>query len=239
MKMRGPDGDGTPQPLLAQMFTPGLLIKNDLTLHRVQRFVVQANAAAVPTFMDYRDQMLESSNQGSTSQCAAYAVAGFVEWLNWRYNGVRAQVDPNPIYAEAKAIDGFPDVAGTTLEAAVTAATHLQLLSIDIGSMRCVRDAADVKRALHRYGPVIAGFSITSGWQSPTADGWITPGGNVLGGHGVVITGYSDLTSEPSYVGVQNSWGDNSYGWNGFCRMSPAQFEAEFSYALVFDSSVA
>lgn len=160
-------------------------------------------------------------------------MAGWLEYYNWKYKGVAEQIDPNPIYARAKELDGQPNVDGTTLECVLQAAQDLQLISgVDTASIRYV-PAAGVRQALHRYGVILSAFSITDKWSYANQEGWITEGGMNLGGHAVVTCGYSDVDNPPWYA-IQNSWSENQ-GWRGFNRLSPMLFNQQFDYGLVWD----
>jgi len=160
-------------------------------------------------------------------------MAGWLEFYNWKYHGVAAQIDPDPIYARAKQLDGEPTAAGTTLECVLQAAQDLNLISaLNTASIRQVK-AAGVQQALHRYGVVLSAFSITEGWGNATPNGWLLNSGLALGGHAVLMCGYSEIDT-PSWYALQNSWGEDQ-GWRGFNRMSPAMFNQQFDYGLVWD----
>src|SRR5579885_3174995 len=133
----------------------------------------KAATVTVPPYIDHRWDMLPASDQGFTPKCAAYAMAGIVEYYRWRVTGIAQQVDPNPIYAEAKTLDGVPDEEGTTLEAVAQAAINLGLIPIDPKSIRVVQSPLDVKRAIHRYGPILSAYKITRGWLQVPLNGWI------------------------------------------------------------------
>lgn len=221
-------------------FKPGLIVKRDIARLRSPAFRVGA-PVAVPEHHDMRPQMLPSMNQGVTSECAAYAMAGWIEWWNWRQTGTKAPVAPDPIYAKAKTIDGIPDEQGTTLDAVVNAAVSLGLANIDLPSMKVV-SLPDVKDALHRHSVMLSGFNVTEGWRWAKDDGWVKGGTEAganydapLGEHAVVLVGYSEVDPTP-WFGVQNSWGENGYGWRGFVRMTPQQFNDQFLYGLVWDA---
>lgn len=176
--------------------------------------------------------MLAASNQGVTHQCAAYAMAGCIEYWQWKKKHIKEQVDPGLIYTRAKAIDTL-DEPGTTLDAVVNAAVQLNLIPIDLSTVKVV-NLNGVKQALHEYGVMLSAFDISQGWEVARADGWIQPSPQNLGGHAVVLIGYSEV-EDPPWFAVQNSWGEAGYGWRGFVRMSPQQFADEFQYGLVWD----
>lgn len=215
-------------------FTPGLLPRKKSD----KRFLA-ANVATTtyvtPSLIDLRPQLLESSDQGSSSKCAAYGVAGWLEYYNWKYKGVTQQIDPNPIYKRAKQIDGEPNADGTTLDAVVQAIQDLGLISkLDASRIRYV-EAKDAQQCLHRYGPILSAFTITDKWGKATPDGWIPDGGREIGGHAVLLCAYSNIDKIP-YYGFQNSWGDQ--GWRGFNRVTFPTFDAQFNYGLVIDLNV-
>lgn len=217
-------------------FTPGLLPRLAAT---PKHKLLQSPASYVPPkHIDRRSELLTSSNQGETSQCVAYALAGWIEHYKWKYEGIAAQIDPAPIYQHAKQIDGYPNGEGTTLEAGLQSAQELGLISaVAQGSIREVTTPLEVRQALHRYGVVLAAFNATEAWSFPSATGWIKPEGSPLGGHAVLLCGYSDLDDEDNspFFALQNSWGD--IGWRGFVRMSPQQFVTEFQYGLTWEFS--
>jgi len=160
-------------------------------------------------------------------------MAGWLEFYNWKYKGSAQQIDPDPIYARAKMLDGEPTQDGTTLECVLQAAQDLNLISlVDTTSIRHV-SAAGVRQALHRYGVILSAFSITDKWSSAAPDGWLAQGGLNQGGHAVVTCGYSIAEAIPWFA-IQNSWGD-SQGWRGFNRLAPEMFNQQFDYGLVWD----
>lgn len=213
-------------------FVPGLLPRKSTD----RRFLAAALSTAtyvVPAQIDLRSQLLPSSNQGQTPKCAAYSMAGWLEFYNWKYKGIAEQIDPDPIYARAKQVDGEPNVEGTTLEAVLQAAQDLNLISnVDTGSIREIK-ASGVQQALHRYGAVLGAFDIDEGWLTAMPNGWIAEAGSPLGGHAVLLCGYSAVDNPPWYA-LQNSWGDQQ-GWRGFNRVTDQLFRRQFVYGLVWD----
>jgi hypothetical protein len=188
-----------------------------------------------PLWVDYRAELLQTSDQGNTQQCAAYAMAGWLEHYRWKFDGITEQIDPAPIYARAKEIDGYPGVEGTTLQAVVQAAQDLKLLA-NVSGIRELTGPKKVKRALHRYGPILAAFSATDKWSQAKPNGWMENGGAYVGGHAGLLCGYSDdQKNDRPYLSLQGSYGPGS-GWQGFVRMSPEQFEQEFYYGLIWDN---
>ena len=213
--------------------TPGLLAPRTSDRQFLAASMAAPTTYVVPALVDLRPQLLPASNQGDSPKCAAYAMAGWLEFYNWKYKGVTAQIDPDPIYERAKQLDGVPSVEGTTLECVLQAAQDLGLFSaVDTASIRTVT-VDGVQQALHRYGVILSAYSVTDKWWRATADGWLSPGGLAVGGHAVLTIGYSAVDT-PQWFAVQNSWGEKQ-GWRGFNRLSPELFQQQFDYGLVWD----
>lgn len=214
-------------------FIPGLHPRS-VSEKRNRPLATAPTSYVVPAHIDRRPEMLASSNQGNTSQCVAYAIAGWVEYYRWKKQGIAQQIAPAPIYERAKSMDGMPGVEGTTLEAGLQAAQDLGLMSpIEAGSLREVNSPAEVQQSLHRYGVVLAAFNVTDGWMKSDSGGWIRDGEESLGGHAVVLCGYS-LIETPPWFALQNSWGEG-VGWRGFNRLTLDMFNKQFDYGLVWD----
>lgn len=214
------------------MITPGLILKRG-KLRRPLGAPASSAAYVTPAHLDRRSELLPTSNQGNTSRCAAFAMAGWLEYYRWKYYGIGNQIDPDPIYKTAKELDGI-EQEGTTLEAVLEAAQKLNLLThADVENLRDVSYPGDVQQAIHRYGVVLAAFDVTDQWGFANSGGWIREGGNRIGGHAVVLCGYSTVESPPWYA-IQNSWGEGQ-GWRGFNRLGVDTFKAQFQYGLVWD----
>lgn len=206
------------------------LIKKPLPSSTHRFGVGSASTTKVPPWMDESSLFLESSNQGTTSKCVAYATAGLIEYHNWK-KGFYAQIDPDPIYAEAKRIDGI-EGEGTTLEAGLQAAVNLKLMPADtLENMSSVSTLGEVLRAFHQGGPLLLGMRVFSNWQYADASGLIAGGGTFLGYHCVLFCAY-DMTDKYPWVGWQNSWGMQQ-GFRGFNRMLVPQFEQDLDYGLL------
>lgn len=84
-----------------------------------------------------------------------------------------------------------------------------------------------VKRLLHKYEFLEAGFSITNGWyEAGVGTSYkVFHGSRSYGGHAVVIVGADE---DGAYVA--NSWG-KSWCAKGFCIVPWSVFKQEFIYA--------
>jgi hypothetical protein len=151
-------------------------------------------------------------DQGSEGACVGMGCAG------------EASASPNRIrgvdfayafgwYKRAQQIDGQPGEAysGTSV-----------LAGMKVGVERGVWDGyrwafgiQDVVQALLQLGPVVIGIDWYDSMYETKPDGEVVVSGNLVGGHCILLTGYS-----PSYgrlgetIRWRNSWGP-SYGKNG------------------------
>lgn len=75
---------------------------------------------------------------------------------------------------------------------------------------------AQIKQALSAGNPVVFGTKIANSFKAVNSDAIVyNPGGWYIGGHAMVIVGWSD---EKQAFEVRNSWGE-SWGVNGYCWM--------------------
>ena len=178
-----------------------------------------------------------AENQGAKPWCAAYAASNFAESVLWRAKGRPPIVDPAPLYAHAKTIDGDPNGDGTYLECALEALKakswfprKCQVRTFGNGFFGFGSSTGfeDVKLAVHRFGCCLAGFNITSEWFAPRNA--VVRGGSDYGcegGHAVLICGY-----DRDGVLVMNSWG-SAYGRDGKVYVSRKAFDKQFMYGAV------
>lgn len=173
-------------------------------------------------------------DQGAKPYCAAYAASNFAESVLWRRDGYPKTIDPDPLYAHAKTIDGDPTGDGTYLECTLDALLEKRYFDRSVCKVKTFggkilgfgSGLADVKTAIHRYGCCIAGFNITGEWFSPRG-GVIRGGGESQGGHAVTLVGY-----DKDGVLILNSWG-RSYAHDGKVYITNKAFDEQFMYAGV------
>jgi len=204
----------------AKMFVPGALL--------VPKKLAKSNMLKAPAKFQGPKELILSGyctpveNQGAKPWCAAYSASSYAENLRWRLDGYHRDIDPAPIYAYAKSIDGSPNTDGTYLECtlkALMAGGHLP----DTCIVKTFSTLRDVKYAIHKYGVCIAGFRITSDWFAPKK-GVILGGGDEQGGHAVTVCGYDE-----GGVLILNSWGAD-WGHDGFAYIPVKTFEEQFMY---------
>ncbi len=216
-------------------FVEGLHIKRETITSGLLR-VGGGPKIVVPERIDNRSGFLPSSNQGNTPQCAAYAIAGWLEYWRWKLYGIYEQITPLYLYNLAKQVDGRQDEPGTTLDAIVKAAQMAGYLRAD-AKVAVVENWKDVRRVLHEHEVMLAGLEVDDGWYKARPDGWVPAGTEKLGGHAVCLCGYDSVAS-PSFDG-QNSWSDedDEWGWHGFFRITPKLFERQYVYGVAIDAT--
>lgn len=172
-------------------------------------------------------------DQGSKPWCTAYSAANYAENLLWRKNGYHQEIDPAPLYAYAKTIDGDPNGDGTYLECTLQALLKNGYFDPDVCKIKTIGGSVfgnasalnDLKYCLHRYGICLAGFNITDEWYNPDKGVVRGKSKNFVGGHAVCVCGFDE-----DGVIIQNSWSKN-YAHDGFVYLTNKAFEDQFIYA--------
>jgi len=211
----------------AKMFVPGALL-------RPKRLAKSGMLKAPAKFQGPKELILTGyctpvENQGAKPWCAAYAASSYAENIRWRIDGYRRDIDPAPLYAYAKTVDGSPDTDGTYLECtlrALMAKGHLPAMSV-----KTFDTLRDLKYAVHRQGVCIAGFNITSDWFSPRK-GVVFGEGETQGGHAVTVCGYDE-----GGVVILNSWGAD-WGHGGFAYVTNKAFGDQFMYGAALSGAL-
>jgi hypothetical protein len=158
-------------------------------------------------------------NQGQTGTCVGHA------WKGWMLAALVLSTEPEAeptaftIYREAARDDEWTDNDGeadgpenglqwgTSVRAAAKALQKRGL----IGSYTWAWDAETAIDWLCRRGPVCIGVNWYQGMVNLGADAVLRSTGRILGGHAVVLLGWSE---ERGMVRVLNSWG-SSWGQQG------------------------
>lgn len=150
-----------------------------------------------------------------------------------------SQLNASPlfIYKECKKIDGLPNSEGTTLKAAMsvlkntgvcaeemypysltpatTKVTPVEQASVGkISGYAQLYGVEDIKQALFSDSPVLIGIGVTNKFRNlGKGEHFVTTlfGDQVIGGHCLVIVGFSDTKTANGKTGffkVKNSWAD-------------------------------
>lgn len=186
-----------------------------------------------PPYINETNYCVETSYQGLAPRCVAYAVAGWIEIHDWKDEGKKHQVDPNPIYDEAKRLDGNND-PGTSIEHGVQAAMNLGLISKGRDMVR-IFNRQQMHYALHRVGACLAGFNATEGWNfCDSRTGFIDEKDDTeLGAHCVLEVWFSTIDDSEGHQGSWDvSWGCQQETLRGFGRMHGAAFDHQFIYGV-------
>jgi hypothetical protein len=163
------------------------------------------------TGIKYWDDEQWWGNQGSTSECVAYA------WTHWLEDGPILQpstpqpiVNPNSIYREAQKIDEWPgeNYNGTSVRAG---AKVLQSQGF-IKNYYWAYDVQTLINTVLNIGPVVVGTNWYNNMFRPNpSTGIMSIRGRLVGGHAYIINGV-DTTRQ--LFRIKNSWGKN-WGLNG------------------------
>lgn len=162
-------------------------------------------------------------DQGAEGACVGHAVMASLTATPQRAD-LFAQPGAFGIYKLAQFIDRWAgeDYEGTSLLAGAQVAHKAGLIS----AFRWCFGVDDVKRTVLEEGPVMIGVEWHRDMYEPLEGGLLSVTGPVVGGHAILITGYSSVRDMPghgegSYFKLRNSWGSN-YGENGSCFLSEA-----------------
>ena len=187
-----------------------------------------------PSTIDLRDYCIRTRDQGKSPWCAAYAATSFASNVLWRKNDAPLAYDAEPIYKQAKTIDGSPHEDGTTLVAVLQALLNDKTFFDPTHcSVKVLRSIEQVKYAIHKFGCCLIGVMISREWYSCNKNKSTISGKKdteLLGGHAVLACGYTR-----DGIIIQNSW-DIDWGSYGFALITWKEFEREFSYGAVIDN---
>lgn len=162
-------------------------------------------------------------DQGRVGACTGNALA---QWLNTgfaqaqHHDGILTEADAVELYSRATRMDSIPgsyppDDTGSSGLAVCKAGRRLGYLTAYHHAF-----GFDALLTTLQHTPVIVGTEWTDAMFTPDTQGFITPGGNIVGGHEYLILG---CDMEHQYVTILNSW---SAGWgqNGRAKITFSAF---------------
>ena len=202
---------------------------------------VDIDGVVTPLKIDNRQLCSVPNDQGSTPHCAGYSICNIIEALIWKKTGKLIELNASQVYARAKQLDGDLNSDGTYLECAIKAAMELggfgsQSKNIKIGFLYNQRNdmtVQQIKRLVHKYDFLHAGFMIDDGWYKATNEKYIIEkGSRSCGGHAVIIAGFL-----PEGVIIQNSWG-KQYGAKGFIVLPWSLVKEQLMYCCYIENFV-
>jgi C1A family cysteine protease len=214
-----------------------------------------AQRKKLPKKIDYTDRMSKVSDQGMEGTCVGFAtvdgVKEYQERKEWRRD---VQLSVRYVYANAKKIDGFPDVEGTTIRAAMKILKkkgvppekcwpyrpyqkdkpwkNANRLASKYKITRYVRleSLQEMKESLAVNGPFAAGVLVFDCWDRVKKSGRIPMPGKgdmCVGGHAICVVGYDDkkkLFKFKNSCGAE--WGKKGYGYLSYAYMEEYMLDA-------------
>jgi C1A family cysteine protease len=209
--------------------------------------------ASIHDGYDLRPMMPVIRDQGSTPQCAAYAIEALLSYFCRIDFGEFLHFQESWLYDESRKLEKIRHDRGTYFRAilklinkfgALPAKEWNQLLrgpkkegeklkeileNYKIQSYASVSLYEDyIKKAIRTFGPVLCGMHVYGYWRNVKKNGLVRmpeDRDERLGGHGMSIVGWMN---NPSSFIVRNSWGD--YGDNGYCYI-PFQYVREQGFS--------
>ena len=183
----------------------GRLVNHD---PRSRAYLAPRTPDAGPVVHKIYGQVLDQGNLGScVANAATHALnaQGYKKWYEWP----RTEKFAVAVYGEATALDPFPGTyppedTGTDANSLCKALRARRL----IRGWGHVFDPGHLRGAIQLH-PVLVGFEFDEGFANPDANGIVSPGGKVLGGHETLIYGWDGKN-----YWVRNSWGP-SWGKGG------------------------
>lgn len=154
-------------------------------------------------------------DQGSTPQCVAYAWLGFLHDSPTTYSKPPIPlIPPKKLYQAAQAMDEWPgeDYEGSSVRGGIKAL-------ISLGYKVEYRWATTLNQCVQTIlesGPMVVGTDWYEGMNEPNRKGFVSPIGEVLGGHAYVLSG---VNTSQEFFRIQNSWG-RTWGNNGCAKIS-------------------
>lgn len=193
----------------------------------------------LPKKIDWAPKMSPVRDQGEEGTCVGFAVAvGMKEYQEMLDYKKLVGLSPRFVYAEAKKIDGMPDLEGTTVRAAMRILKTKgvcqekfwpyqplqknkakQGADSDAKRFRIITYARilnldELRLSLATKGPCVIGIEVFSGMMKTKTGVVPLPkkGERSIGGHAIAACGYDD---EKELVKFKNSW-SKKWGTEGF-----------------------
>ncbi|MEO7092314.1 MAG: C1 family peptidase [Polyangiales bacterium] len=177
-----------------------------------------------------RDFDTPVKNQGSRGWCTAFAQVATVEnmvkhtygdtidlseidhWMNYQ----QYACEPSAAAAKSKYI--VPETSYPYNGSPISGYKSTAIAKVN--NYRGIGKLSDVFAAIKLGHPVVVGLDVNPSWNSPGADGKISLGGGVMGGHALAVIGYSNDAAwgGGGYLLIKNSWG-SKWGDRGYARV--------------------
>lgn len=198
----------------------------------------------IPSAVDLSNKFPRPGNQGSQGSCVgwavAYALKSYQEGIErkWELNSDERQFSPSYIYNQIRLSDchggsTYIDALNLLRREGVVSlrdfpyssddcvkqpeAMHRQIArSYAVADWRRVnvQDETEVKTQLAAGFPVLIGMIVDKPFLDLRTEPYTIFSGNNLGGHAVVVVGYSDARGAFKIINSWGTnWGDGGYGW--------------------------
>lgn len=182
-------------------------------------------AAADQPLRSHSWQVPTHFDQGDQGACVQYGISHDLIATPNRVPipTVQKIIDDDSLYYGAQERDPWPGGAypnatphydGTSVLAGMQQATAMGLYT----SYHWCTSEREVAQAVGYHGPVVIGVNWYEDMHDPTPLGFVSPTGELLGGHCVAITG---LNARTATYRICNSWG-TGWGVKGDCYMTRA-----------------
>ena len=201
--------------------------------------------------LDYTASMTPARDQGQEGGAVGFAVAAALEYQIFKKTNKQLLISPRYIYYVARKNEGTSKAdSGARMADAIKALTADGAVAEEawpyksgefadvppktVANAERYRPTAtqklksidDVKAALQKYGPVVAGIAVYTSFESDSAarTGHIpdpSPKDSVIGGGAICIVGYDD---QKKVFKFKNSWG-TGWGDHGYGYISYSYFE--------------
>lgn len=176
------------------------------------KYPLRAPVPLAPVESKYWLSVGKTLDQGSTSQCVAYAWTRFL--TTHPIVNAKPHLPPAVIYQMAQRIDEWPgeNYDGTSVRAGAKVLQAAGYLS----EYRWAHDVEQVWQHVLMHGPVVMGTDWHRDMFMPDRNGFIQPTGRIDGGHAWLIIGGNRAKKNPLFPDdnsgafrLINSWGDN------------------------------
>jgi hypothetical protein len=199
-------------------------------------------------------------DQGTSSMCVAFALAGMKQSHEWKERGVKKRYSPAFIYSNREITDWqgegmIPRQALKRLKYGTcefndfnTIGTYQTCKSIfnqkanqlvplalpqKVYAYAKLKNTQEIKQCLFEFQmPVFISIDVYDSFYSTGSNGIVSPSsGNNNGGHGVLVVGWKCI-SNIEYLIILNSW-STSWAANGFCYLNPNTYPINEIWAVL------
>jgi len=187
---------------------------------RSKKFPIRKVTGTKP-YRSYTWRCLQWLDQGEDGACVGFSCAHELIARPSEVKKLTNNFAKKIIYWEAQKIDEWrggsypgakPFYEGTSVLAGAKVVKEMEY----IDSYRWAFSLSDLKIGVGYHGPAVIGINWYEGMMDTDRKGFVTPTGEVLGGHAILVRG---INVKENYFLLRNSWG-KGWGINGDCKVS-------------------